>query len=231
MQESLETALSTVLRKAVRLTAAGRTDRGVHAWGQVASYLGRPAQLRSLNAVLPRDISIRACEAAPDGFDARFDAASRIYCYRVMATSRRPAIVRDRVLWWPHRLDRDLLHRCAERIAGLHDFTAFTPAHANYRHYRRTVSRCAWIERGDGALEFWIEADSFLRRMARGLVGAQLEVAGGRRSLDDLVSLLAGAPRAAAGNTAPAHGLYLAAVGYRDAALKTLDFGVAPGFG
>ena len=103
--------------------------------------------------------------------------------------------------------------RAPRRLPGTHDFTAFTPAQTQHRHFRRTVVSASWEERGD-VLELWIEADSFLRNMIRVLVATMLEVAGGRRSLDDFAALLEGRPRSQAGVTAPAHGLYLAGVRY-----------------
>src|SRR4051794_6182302 len=98
VQGELERALAIVLREPVALTVAGRTDRGVHAWGQVASYGGEPAAVRSLNALLDDDVAVRACPAAPDGFDARGDARSRTYCSRVLHRRERSAFERARAL-------------------------------------------------------------------------------------------------------------------------------------
>src|SRR5919202_6421099 len=109
VQGELERALGVVLRAPVALTVAGRTDRGVHAWGQVASYEGEPASPRSVNALLDADVAVLACAPAPHGFDARGDARSRTYCYRVLHRRARSAFEARRALWWPHRLDRDAL--------------------------------------------------------------------------------------------------------------------------
>jgi tRNA pseudouridine38-40 synthase len=214
VQETLEDAL-TQLRggRAVELAVAGRTDRGVHAWGQVVSYEGAPVSLRGLNAVLPADLAVLACDAAPDGFDARRDATSRTYCYRICTRRVPPVFERERALHWPHRMDRAALWACGERLLGTHDFTAFTPTETDHVHFRRRILRAEWHTRGD-VLEFWISADAFLRHMNRVVVGTMLEVAGGRRTLEDFGALLDGAPREAAGVTAPPHGLYFAAVTY-----------------
>ncbi len=216
VQEELERALSTVLRcpAGVPLTVAGRTDAGVHAWGQVAGYVGEPARVSALNALLPADIAVLASGPAPTGFDARRDATSRAYCYRVLARSGRAALARAQMLHWPHRCDLQALQACAAALRGTHDFTAFTPTETYHVRFEREVFDAFWRTREGGLLEFWIEADTFMRHMNRVLVGTMLEVARGHRSVAEFEALLRGRPRTAAGRTAPPHGLYLAGVGY-----------------
>ena len=213
VQGELERALAILLGEPVELTVAGRTDRGVHAWGQVASYPGVPVALRSINALTPPDVAVLESAPAPDGFDARRDAVSRSYCYRLLHREAPSAFDRHTALWWPHRLDRDLLAECAEALVGTHDFTAFTPTETDHVRFRRDVLAARWEARGD-LLEFWIEADTFMRHMNRALVGTMLEVAGGRRTLVDFRALLRGAHRREAGPTAPPHGLFLAGARY-----------------
>jgi tRNA pseudouridine38-40 synthase len=224
VQEELERALAVVLRRSepVSLTVAGRTDAGVHAWAQVASYDGPPAEPHRLNALLPDDVAVLASEPAAPGFSARHDATSRAYCYRVLARRQRSAFERGRALHWPHRLDRAALEACAGALVGTHDFTAFTPTETDHVRFERDVRSAAWVAEGD-VLAFWIEADAFMRNMNRVLVGTMLEVAGGRRSVEDFAVLLDGAPRSRAGKTAPPHGLHLAGVGFDGRAVLSGD--------
>ena len=226
------------------LCVAGRTDAGVHAWGQVASFEHAgdlPDGLaRRVNAVAPDDLAVIAAEPAPDGFDARRDARSREYCYRVLASPVRSPFEQGRALWWPHPVEVEMLQRCATALLGTHDFSAFTPTDTEHVRFDRDILRAEWVRepltrsatgvgrvpsrissQGDqppsGAgeiLEFWIEADAFMRHMVRVLVGTMLEVAGGKRSHENFAALLESAPRKAAGETAPPHGLYLARVSY-----------------
>jgi tRNA pseudouridine38-40 synthase len=214
VQEELERALATALgEEHVAVTVAGRTDRGVHAWGQVVSYRHEAADPRSLNGLLPDDVAVLASTPAGEGFDARGDALSRTYCYRVLNRRARSVWLRDRALWWPRELDRGALHACAAALPGTHDFTAFTPTETDHVRFDRDVMAAEWREDGE-LLEFWITADTFMRHMNRVLVGTMLDVAAGNRTAESFVALLEGAPRSAAAATAPPHGLALASVAY-----------------
>ncbi len=139
VQGELETALETVLRRRVELTVAGRTDRGVHARGQVASHAGEPAPVRNLNALLPDDVAVLRSEPAVEGFDARRDARSRVYRYRVLARPEPSAFERGRALWWSRPLERERLDACAALLPGTHDFTAFTPTETDHVRFSRDV--------------------------------------------------------------------------------------------
>jgi tRNA pseudouridine38-40 synthase len=161
---------------------------------------------------------VLSCAEAPSGFDARRDATSRAYTYLVLNRRGRSALQRGRALHWPHRVDFSLLAECAEALVGTRDFTAFTPTETGHVRFSRDVFAAFWRRQPGGEsgelLEFWIEADAFMRNMNRVLVGTMLEVAGGRRSVASFRELLSGRPRSEAGPTAPPHGLYLVGVGY-----------------
>jgi tRNA pseudouridine38-40 synthase len=223
VQGVLEAGLAQVLREEIQLTVAGRTDTGVHALGQVASFATEadlPSDLaRNLNGVTPEDVAVRRAEAVADGFDARRDARSRSYLYR-LATTRAPSpFERGRALWWPHRVDREALDACAAALLGTHDFTAFTPTQTDHVRFDRDVFAANWRDEpspwgGEPLLAFRITADAFMRSMVRALIGTMLEVASSRRTVGNFEALLEGASRSEAGDTAPAHGLYLESVSY-----------------
>ena len=218
VQGELESGLERILGEQVELTVAGRTDAGVHATGQVASFEhrrelpDRPAE--RLNAVLSRDLAVLEAASAADGFDARRSATARVYRYRVLTSTVRDPFEERRALWWRYPVERELLDAAAAAVVGKHDFTAFTPTQTEHLLFERTVDACAWEDEREGLIALRIEAQSFMRNQVRVLVGTMLEIGGGRRSLDDFRALLAGASRDAAGETAPPHGLYLTAVRY-----------------
>src|SRR4051812_20723994 len=223
VQGELEAALERILGAPTGLTVAGRTDAGVHAWGQVASFQfdrDPPEELaRALNSLTGPDLAVLSAERAAEGFDARRDARSRTYCYRVFSNRTPNPFEAGVSLFWPHRLDRGALAGCADALRGRHDFTAFTPTQTQHVRFERNIHRADWHEKpavlGEGmVLELWIEADAFMRNMVRVLVGTMLEVAGGRRTIEDFQSLLGGAVRERAGDTARAQGLHLASIRY-----------------
>jgi tRNA pseudouridine38-40 synthase len=198
----------------VPLTVAGRTDAGVHARGQVASHPGEPARIDGLNALLPPDIRVLASEEADPYFDARRDALSRTYRYRLLCRAVASPFERRYAMHVPREMDLEALDACAGALLGTHDFTAFTPTETDHVRFERVVFRAEWVPESEHVLAFWIEADTFMRHMVRVLVGTMIAVARGRSDPDGFARLLEGAPRSAAAETAPAHGLYLEAVKY-----------------
>ena len=171
---------------------------------------GPPAEraANALNAALPDDVAVVAADEAADDFHARHSARSRSYRYRIWRR-RAPSPFEQRRSWWlPRPLDEEGLADAADLLLGEHDFRAFTPTETQHEVFERNVLAASWHRRGD-ALEFEITADSFLRHMVRTLVGTMIEL-----PPEQIASLLAGRPRAAAGATAPPHGLYLERVAY-----------------
>jgi tRNA pseudouridine38-40 synthase len=223
VQGVLEAALAQVLREEIQLTVAGRTDTGVHALGQVASFRTTatlpPDLARNLNGVTPDDVAVRRAEAVAEGFDARRDARSRSYLYRVAPTRAPSPFERGRALWWPHRIDREALDACAAALPGTHDFTAFTPTQTDHVRFERDIFAASWRDEpgpwGSGELlAFRVTADAFMRNMVRALVGTMLEVGSARRTVENFTALLEGAHRTQGGDTAPPHALYLESVSY-----------------
>ncbi len=218
VEGALREALARVLRDPlVAVRVAGRTDAGVSATGQVVSVVVHGdvdvrRMLRALNGTLPEDVAVRALSEAPEGFDARADALSRTYEYRVLCGPPSPRR-RDDVLNVSWTLDREAMALAAAAVEGQHDFRAFTPTNTDHVFFDRTVASCVWLERAD-ELVLRIEANAFLRHMVRVLVGSMLLVGRGHWQLPQFTRLLDGAPRSAAGPTAPPHPLTLVGVGY-----------------
>jgi tRNA pseudouridine38-40 synthase len=220
VQGVLEQALATALREPVRVRAAGRTDTGVHACGQVvAAPVSQVPDdldrlLKSLNALTPDDVAIRALSVVGDDFDPRRHAKSRRYEYRIL-TSRTPSAFWRRYAW--HHLvplDVDAMAAAAAALVGEHDFAAFRAADAD--PVRSTVRRVvvSEIAREDDLLVYRIEATAFLKHMVRNIVGTLTEIGRGERPVAAMAEVLAGCDRRLAGRTAPPHGLVLVAVTY-----------------
>ena len=216
----LSEALSTVLRQPVKMSVAGRTDAGVHASGQVVSF-GADTELRpalisyKTTAVLPKDVALRRCVAVPDDFDARRDARSRTYEYRLVNDEIRSPLERHHAGYAPQDLDLDLLSTAGELVEGTHDFRAFTPQKSYHLRFERVVTHSRWSRHGD-LLRYRITADSFLYGMVRALVGTMLEIASGKRDLAGFGQLLSGGRRSEAGPAVTSSGLTLVGVGYED---------------
>ncbi|HEX6590167.1 MAG TPA: tRNA pseudouridine(38-40) synthase TruA [Longimicrobiales bacterium] len=220
VQQELEAALERLTTQPIRVAAAGRTDTGVHATGQVVSFdvpeRWQAADLkRALNAVLPGDVWVEAAaEAAPD-FHARFSASDRAYEYRLGLDGRAASPFHRRTCWvMRDRLDPLLLDRAANLLLGEHSFRAFAHAGQEERGDRCIVYESKWWEWAPLGVVYRVRANRFLHHMVRYLVGTMVDVARGRRPLEDVASLLSGAAGVETSPPAPPHGLFLVRVGY-----------------
>lgn len=222
VQGDVEAALSRLEDREVRVESAGRTDRGVHAAGQEISFEARrdwePGELpRALNAVLPQEVCVERLRPADDAFHPRFDARRRRYEY-FLSPAPAPAspLRRDRVWSTGEELDRDLLSRAADPVAGEKSFEAFAKAGQPERGTRCDVTRVEWSTTVLGDLRLHVEADRFLHHMVRYLVSTMVEEATGRREPGELDDLLAGGGDPRPPSPAPPQGLYLTGVRYDD---------------
>ncbi|MFO7279154.1 MAG: tRNA pseudouridine(38-40) synthase TruA [Thermoanaerobacterales bacterium] len=229
---TLAAAIERVLRAPVQLTCAGRTDTGVHAWGQVVSF-DAPADRfdplvlqRSVNRLCGPRIVAREVARAPDDFDARRSAVSRTYRYTVLNRPV-PDPFLAHVSWHVDEpLDLDLLRLGSDPFVGEHDFSAFCrrPRHrdGSPASLVRRVLRAGWDDLGDGVLRFEIQANAFCHQMIRSIVGTLVDVGAGRRRPGEVLGILASRDRARASQLAPPQGLCLWAVEYPDEALRPL---------
>ncbi len=226
IQAVLEEALGKLLRERIKVVGAGRTDSGVHAYGQVANFL-TAAQLENgkllhaLNGILPEDIAIRRIADVPENFHSRFDATSRKYIYRVISR-KRPAL-RYQAAFFPYRVSLDKMNEAAGLLIGPRNFKSFTKYADQQRSFICNVMEARW-QAGDGtgqalsnpwsAMNFKIEANRFLHGMVRAIVGTLLDVGRGRLSIDDFDRIIRSEDRSLASMSAPACGLFLEEIRY-----------------
>lgn len=218
IQDALEEALRKLTKENIRTVSSGRTDAGVHALGHVANFptesrIPAAAWAPALNRLLPPDIRILASEEAPPDFHARFSARGKQYQYHVLLRPA-PSALRRNLAWHIDRkLNLTTMRRAAAFLVGKHDFSAFRSADCGAATPVRTIRKLAITKKGE-ALIVVLEADAFLMHMARNIVGTLVEAGLGRFSPGDVKNMLRSRDRRTAGRTAPAHGLYLAAVFY-----------------
>ena len=219
IQGEIEKALKTMTEKPISLAGSGRTDAGVHALGQTASFksdagLSPVIYARGLNSLLPDDIHIKACELVDPEFHARYSVLSKMYQYRILNRDM-PSIMERHYVWHiKHLLNVEAMQKAASYFVGEHDFKAFegtgSPRTSTVRH----VIRAGMRETKDSQILFDIEADGFLRYMVRNIVGTLVDVGRGRIPGEDVKEILLSGDRSRAGATAPAKGLFLMQVNY-----------------
>jgi tRNA pseudouridine38-40 synthase len=226
VQATVEQALAAVIGQPIRVLGAARTDTGVHASGQVISFDLAEGQwqhdestlLRALNAELPDDVAVQRLERAPDGFHPRFDATSRTYCYRVYQAGQRHPLYARTALHVYGSLNLAAMNEVAATLIGEHDFATFGAPTQGESTVRR-VFRSEWMAEAAGEaarlLTYRIEANGFLQRMVRALVGEMVDIGLGKRTLAEFMDAFQAADRSRARAMAPPHGLTLIKVSYR----------------
>ncbi|HET8542042.1 MAG TPA: tRNA pseudouridine(38-40) synthase TruA [Anaeromyxobacter sp.] len=219
IQAEVERALAELHKAPRRVTAAGRTDAGVHALGQVVSFpeerpLPLSAYVKGMNALLPEDVAVRAAWIEPDGFDARRSARGKRYRYVIENLETRAPLGRLRAWQLFGRLDAGAMREAARHLLGRHDFAAFQAADCASDHAVREVRRLDVIGEAGGRIEVVVEATAFVKHMVRNFVGTLVEVGQGKRDPASIPALLASGDRTRAGRTAPPQGLFLEEVFY-----------------
>lgn len=219
VQASLESAALAFCGEQVQVVAAGRTDAGVHARGQVAHLdLARAVAVETLRNALnfhlkPQPVVVLEALAVADDFHARFDARMRHYRYLIVNRRAPLALERGRAWLVPGRLDAEMMHEAGQRLVGRHDFTSFRSTLCQAKSPVKTLSQLTVVRSGS-EIELWARARSFLHHQVRNMVGTLKLVGEGRWSVDRMDAVLAARDRAAAGPTAPACGLCLMRVDY-----------------
>jgi tRNA pseudouridine38-40 synthase len=219
VQGSVEAAITAFCGETVRLAAAGRTDTGVHATGQVISLdleKDWPAKtvMNALNAHLVGEaISVLDCEGVEDDWHARFSATGRRYLYRILNRPGPPALDAGRVWHMRKPMDAEAMHAAAQSLVGLHDFTTFRDVNCQSKSPEKTLD-VARVSRVGEEVHLVFEARSFLHRQVRSMTGTLAEVGLGRWAVEDVAAALAARDRAACGPVAPSTGLYLTGVVY-----------------
>jgi len=219
VQGIIEEKLGLITGEAVHLIGSGRTDSGVHALGQVASFKTR-SQLdvrsiqRALNSLLPPDIVIQKVEEVEEGFHARKQSKSKVYEYRILNRNIRSAFHREYAWHIPQTLDLEEMRKATRMLIGEHDFSSFRSVGSPTRTAIRRVTRAEWRKGREGFIRFEIEANGFLKQMVRALVGTLVETGKGKIDSEEFRKILNSKDRKKAGPTAPAHGLFLKEVKY-----------------
>ncbi len=217
VQECLENALSTYLRRPITVVGSGRTDTGVHASMQVCHFdlvdtVPGENFLKGMNSILPKEIALHSITEVKSTAHARFHAVRRSYVYRIIF-QKSPFL--DQLAWHCfYKLDLERMNLAAEALLRHEDFECFSKIHTDVPHFRCQIMSAYW-EQKDGELLFHITANRFLRGMVRAIVGTLVEVGTGLREVEDMDALIVSRSRARAGKAAPAKGLFLSQIDYR----------------
>ena len=223
VQAEVERALEALHKAPRRVTAAGRTDAGVHARAQVVTFreerpLPLTAYVKGMNALLPEDVAVQAASLEPEGFDARRSASGKRYRYVIENAATRAPLTRLHAWQLFGPLDVAAMREAARHLVGRHDFAAFQAADCACDHAVREVRRLDVAGETGGRIELVVEATAFVKHMVRNFVGTLVEVGQGRRDPGAIPALLSSKDRTKAGRTAPPQGLFLEEVFYEDPA-------------
>ena len=219
IQQEVEKALTTMTARQVSLNGSGRTDAGVHAFGQVANFLcqtdlSAAVFQKGLNSILPDDIVIKDCRLVDEAFHARYDVKSKIYQYKIL-NRKIPSAIKRQYSWFIRReLDTAAMRSAVSYIIGSHDFKSFEGTGSPRSHTTRNIMAADLIEHKNGSLTFKIEADGFLKYMVRNIVGTLVDVGLNKITPAEFKGILESKDRSNASATAPAHGLFLMEVKY-----------------
>lgn len=223
IQEELEKTLSKLFDAKISVVASGRTDAGVHAYGQVAHF-NAPKRFshfknlkKSLNSLLPNTIVVRDIFEAPEDFHARASVKEKTYIYKVLRSKNPSPFLHDRALWYPQYLNLDLLNELSKVLIGEHDFASFQSQGTDVATTVRKIFAAKWTQPSENLVEFRITGSGFLKQMVRNIVGTLLDLHDEKDLTNHaakLAEILAAKSRQAAGSTAVAHGLYLHHVVY-----------------
>jgi len=213
IQGVLEKTLRDILKRKVRTLSSGRTDAGVHALSHIVSFkaktrMSQNALKKALNALLPQDIAVTRITEAPLSFHPRFEAMKKRYRYTIRNHSARSPFDRFYTVFYPYPLNVRAMRKAARQLQGQHDFKAFQAKDKKERSSVRHIHRLT-IQKKSPYLTIDIEGNGFLYKMVRNIVGTLLEVGNGRRSPEEIKTLLARKNRALTGPTVPAKGLCL----------------------
>ena len=217
VQAELQRCLSTLLREEISVTGAGRTDAGVHARQMVAHFdtelvIDGPQLTYKLNRILPQDIAVTDVREVPDDLHARFSAVSRTYHYYIH--TQKDPFLRNTSCELHYALDFERMNEAAAKLLTYSDFGAFCKSHADVKTTLCQVTCARWVQQSSYSWYFEITANRFLRNMVRAVVGTLIDVGRGRLSIDDFCRIIEGKKRTDAGESMPAHALFLEQVEY-----------------
>lgn len=218
IQGKIESVLSKMTDEEIEIIGSGRTDMGVHAYGQVANFktssdMSLSKMKKYLDEYLPEDIVIKSLEEVSDRFHSRYNAKSKTYLYKIDNNSYQSPFLRRYSTHIEKKLNLDAMREASKVLIGEHDFTSFCSSKSKKKSNVRTIDSIS-IQEKDGIISIYVDGNGFLYNMVRIIVGALIEVGMGKKSTEDIINMLEAKDRTKASETAPSKGLYLYRVMY-----------------